>query len=104
MLWGKIKPIREIGNARVGKCNEKPSGQESLSEKVMGYLGPQCPKQMGEPGQQWPCQGGQCAWSGAGEGRLVSSEAREVAGNRWTMCRACGLLYYCNQISVFLGL
>lgn len=83
MPWGKMKPIMEIGNARVGNCNGKQSGQESLSEKVIGYLGPECPRQMEEPVQQWPCQGGWCAWSGASEGRLVRSEAREVAGNGW---------------------
>lgn len=41
----------------------KTSGQESLSEKVIGYLGPKCPRRMEEPVQQWPCQGGQ--WPGA---------------------------------------
>lgn len=74
MLWGKIKPIMEIGNARVGNCNGKQSGQESLSEKVIGYLGHECPKQMEKPVQQ-SCQGGRCGWSGASEGRLVRSEA-----------------------------
>lgn len=96
MLLGKRKPIMEIGKARVGNCNGKRRGKESLSETVIGHLGPQCPRQMGEPAQQWPCQGGQ--WPGAEQ---VKADWKEVRPERWqemggTVCRACWSLNYCN--------
>lgn len=62
VLQTKIKHGRGIENAGVGNCDCKSSGQESLSEEIVGYLGHECPRQREEL-VQWPCQGGQRAWT-----------------------------------------